>query len=181
MSNARLSKRYAKALFGLGQQDGSYVKYGDELAAFVSFYKQSADFRHAVSSPVFAMDARKKILDSVLNMGGFSQMARNFLNLLLDKDRIGSIESISEVYSRLVDEVSNISNAEIVTAMPLKKETLDRVVKTFEGLISRTIRAEVVEDPDIIGGIIVKIGDTFWDGSIRAQIEGLRESFKRGE
>jgi len=65
--------------------------------------------------------------------------------------------------------------------MPLKEETLDRVVKTFESLISRTIRAEVIEDPDIIGGIIVKIGDTFWDGSIRAQIEGLRESFRRGE
>jgi len=157
------------------------VKYGNELDAFVRFYKQSADFRHVVSSPVFAMDARKKILDAVLNKGGFSQMVRNFFNLLLDKSRIGSIESINEYYSRLTDEVSNISHVEIITAMPLKEETLDRVVKTFEELISRTIRAEVIEDPDIIGGIIVKIGDTFWDGSIRAQIEGLRESFRRGE
>lgn len=181
MSNARLSKRYAKALFNLGQQDGSYEKYGNELDAIAGFYKQNADFRLAISSPVFAMDARKKILNAVLNKGGFSQMVRNFFNLLLDKNRIGSIESINEFYSRLADEVSNISHAEIITAMPLRSETLDRVVKTFEGLISRTIRAEVIEEPDIIGGIIVRIGDTFWDGSIRAQIEGLRESFRRGE
>jgi F-type H+-transporting ATPase subunit delta len=181
LSNTRLSKRYARALFNLGQQDGSYVKYGNELDAFVRLYKQNADFRQALLSPVFAMDARKKILNAVLNRGGFSQMARNFFNLLLDKNRIGSIESINEVYSRLADDVSNISHAEIITAMPLNEETLDRVVKTFEGLISRTIRADVIEDPDIIGGIIVKIGDTFWDGSIRAQLEGLRESFIRGE
>jgi F-type H+-transporting ATPase subunit delta len=181
LSNARISKRYARAIFSLGQQDGSYVKYGHELDDFVKCYKQHADFRHALSSPVFAMDARKKILNAVLTKGGFSQMTRNFLNLLLDKNRLGSIESINEYYTRLTDEVSNISHAEIITAMPMKKETLDRVVKTFEGLISRTIRAEVTENPDIVGGIIVRIGDTFWDGSIRAQIEGLRESFRRGE
>ena len=181
MSSARLSKRYARALFNLGQQDGSYVKYGNELDSFVRLYKQTADFRHVLSSPVFALDARKNILNAVLNKGGFSQMVRNFFNLLLEKKRIGSIDSINAFYSRLADEVSNISHAEIITAMPLKQETLDKVVKTFEGLTSRTIRAEVIEDPDIIGGIIVKIGDTFWDGSIRAQIEGFRESFRRGE
>jgi F-type H+-transporting ATPase subunit delta len=181
LSNARLSKRYARALFDLGQQDGSYVQYGHELDALAGLYKDNADFRDAVTSPVFAMDAKKRILNAVLNKGGFSQIARNFFNLLLDKNRIGSINSINEYYSRLADDVSNISHAEIVTAIPLKKETLDRVVKTFEGLISRTIRAKLIQDPDIIGGIIVKIGDTYWDGSIRAQIEGLRESFRRGE
>ena len=181
MSNARLSRRYARALFTLGQEDGSYKKYGHELDAFVKCYKQNADFRYVISSPLFAMHDRKKILTSVLDRGDFSPMVRNFLNLLLDKNRMGSIESINEHYLRLADEVSNISHAQIITAMPLKEETLDRVVRTFEGLIARRIRAEVIEDPDIIGGIIVKIGDTYWDGSIRAQIEGLRESFRRGE
>jgi len=181
LSNARLSKRYARALFTLGQLDGSYVKYGHELDEFVKYYKQNADLRNVISSPVFVMDARKKILNAILNKVGFLPMVRNFLNLLLDKKRIGSIESINEYYARLADEVSNISHAEIFTAMPLKKDTLDRVVKTFEGLTSRSIRAKVIEDPDIIGGIVVKIGDTFWDGSIRAQFEGLRESFRRGE
>ena len=181
MSNAKLSKRYARALFNIGQQDESYIKYGQELDEFVKLYKQNMDFRHAVSSPVFPMDARKKILNAVLSRAGFSQMVRNFLNLLLDKNRISSIESISENYIKLTDEVSNIFHAEILTAMPLKKETLDRVVKTFEGLTSRSIRAKVIEDPDILGGIVVRIGDTFWDGSIKAQIEGLRESFRRGE
>jgi len=181
LSNARISKRYARALFSLGQQDGLYAKYGNELDAFVKLYKQNSDLSHVLSNQVFPMDARKKILNAVLNKGGFSQMVRNFLNLLLEKNRIVSIESINEFYSRLTDEVSNISHAEIITAMPMKEETMARVIKAFEVLLSRTIKAKVVKDPDIIGGIIVKIGDTFWDGSLRSQIEGLRESFRRGE
>jgi F-type H+-transporting ATPase subunit delta len=181
LSNAKLSRRYAKALFNLGQQDGAYLKYGIELNELVSCYNESADFRHVISSPIFTVEARKKILNAVLNKCGFSEMIRNFVNLLMDKNRIKYLESINECYSMLTDEASNISRAEITTAMPLKKDTLNRLVKTFEVLISRSIRAEVKEDPAIIGGIIVKIGDTFWDGSIRAQIEGLRESLRRGE
>jgi F-type H+-transporting ATPase subunit delta len=181
LSNARLSRRYARALFDLGQQDGSYLNYGKELNELVNSYMVSPDFRHAMTSPLFTVDVRKKILEAVLNKGGFSSMTRNFLNLLIDKNRIGALESINDCYLRLTDEASNISRAEITTAKPLKKETLTRVIKTFEGITSKSIRAEVKEDPAIIGGIIVKIGDKFWDGSIRAQMEGLRESLRRGE
>lgn len=179
MSNARIARRYARALFTLGRERGAYLEYGRELDEFVKYYKQNSDFRYVISSPLFAMDDRKKILNAVLDKAGFSLMTRNFFNVLLDKNRIGSIESISACYIRLADEASNIVHAQIITAMPLDKETLDRVVKTFEGLVSKTVRAEVMEDPDIIGGIIVRIGDTFWDGSIKAQIEGFRESFRR--
>jgi F-type H+-transporting ATPase subunit delta len=181
LSNERLSRRYAKALFNLGQQDGSYIKYGRDLNEFANCYKDNPDLGQAMSSPIFALDARKNILNRVLDKCGFSVMVKNFLNLLLDKKRLRSIESINEYYSRLTDEMSNISHAEIITARPLKKETLDKVVKKFEGLISKSIKPDVIEDPDIIGGIIVKIGDTYWDGSVRAQIEGLRESLRRGE
>ena len=181
MSNARLSRRYARALFDLGRQDGEYLKYGRELKEFVNSYKTSSDFKHAMSSPVFTMEVRKKILKAVLYKGGFSSMMRNFLSLLLDKNRISSLESINDCYLRLTDDASNISHAEITSAKPLKKDILNRVIRTFEGITSKSIRAEVKEDPAIIGGIIVKIGDTYWDGSIKAQIEGLRESLRRGE
>ncbi|MBN1626797.1 MAG: ATP synthase F1 subunit delta [Deltaproteobacteria bacterium] len=181
MSNSRIARRYARALFTLGKEYGAYLEYGRELDEFVKHYKQNNDFRYVISSPLFAMNDRKKILNAVLDKAGFSSMTRNFFNVLLDKNRMGSIESIIDCYSRLADEASNIVRAQIITAIPLEEETLDRVVSTFEGLISKSVRAEVIEDPDIIGGIIVRIGDTYWDGSIKAQIEGFRESFRRGE
>jgi len=179
LSNWRLSKRYAKALFSLGREGDSFNKHGQELEEFASFYRENAEFRQAVTNPVFSMEDRKKLLQAVLNLSDFSVLIGNFLRLLLEKNRIGSIEAITAHYSRLIDEASNIAHAEIVTSRPLKQRTLDDVVRSFEGLTSKKIKPHVRENPEIIGGVIVKIGDTIFDGSVRNQIEGLKESFKR--
>ena len=181
MSNLRLSKRYARALFSLGQEDGSFMKYGQELKEFTDFYRMNKDFEQAIANPIFAAEDRKKVLKIVLERSGFSDLVKNFLNLLLDKNRIGAIEAITDYYLRLTDDASNIAHAEIITAKPLKGETLQRVVKSLEGLTSKEIKPDVSEDPDLIGGIVVKIGDLVLDGSLRAQLDGLKESFKRGE
>ena len=181
MSDSRLSKRYARALFSLGQEDGSFNQYGKELEEFAEFCKKNEDFGNAVSNPIFAMEDRKRLLHIVLDRSGFSDLVKNFLNLLLDKDRIGLLEGITSYYSRLTDEALNIAHAEIITAKPLKEETLEKVLKSLKGITSKDIKPEVKEDQDLIGGIVVKIGDLVLDGSVRAQLEGLKESFKRGE
>ena len=181
MSNSRLSKRYARALFSLGQEDGMFKRYGQELEEFTDFCEESRDFGQVISNPIFDLDDRKRLLKMVLDRSDFSNLVKNFLNLLLDKNRIGAIEAITDYYARLNDEALNIAHAEITTARPLKKETLDKVLESLKRLISKDIKSEIREDPGLIGGIVVKIGDLVLDGSIRAQLEGLKESFKRGE
>ncbi len=84
------------------------------------------------------------------------------------------IGKIVEYYSRLTDEMSNIARAEIVTARPLKEETLEKIERSLEDLISKEIRSEVRENQELIGGIVVKIGDLVLDGSVKAQLEGLK-------
>ena len=70
---------------------------------------------------------------------------------------------------------------EITSARPLKEEALEKIERSLEELTSKKIKSDVREDRDLIGGVVVKIGDLVLDGSIRAQLEGLKESFKRGE
>ena len=134
-----------------------------------------------ISNRVFSVEDRKKILQAVLDKSDFSGIVKNFLNLLLDKERIGAVEAISDHYGMLTDEALNIAKADIVTAKPLKDEALDKLNKSLEELTSKTIRSNVKEDPNLVGGVLVKIGDLVLDGSIKAQLEGLKESFKRGE
>ena len=177
MIGSKVSKRYAKALFSLGQEDGNFEQYGQELSDFEAFFQDNADFRQVIVNPVFALEDRRKVLQIVLDKSNFSGVVKNFLNLLLDKDRIGAIEAITGYYARLTDEVSGIARAEIVTARPLKEEALGRIEKSLEGLTSKKIKPEVREDKDLIGGIVVKIGDLVLDGSVKAQLEGLKESF----
>ena len=181
MSNSRLSKRYARALFSLGQEDGSFNQYGRELDEFAVLFKENSDFRQVIGNPIFDSEDRKKLLDFVLERSGFSVLVKNFLNLLLDKQRIGAIETINKHYAMLTDEASNIAHADIITAKPLKEKTLEQVIKSLEGLTSKKIKPDVKESPELIGGIVVKIGDLVLDGSVKAQLEGLKESFKRGE
>jgi F-type H+-transporting ATPase subunit delta len=179
---SKVSKRYAKALFSLGQEDGHFGEYGQNLFEFAQFFQDNEDFRKVVSNPIFALEDRRKILEVVLERSDFSDLMKNFLNLLLDKNRIDSIEAIAEVYSTLTDEVSGVARAEILTAMPLKDEVLERIEKSLEGLTAKQIKSKVREDKGLIGGIVVRIGDLVLDGSVRAQLEGLKESFQlRGE
>lgn len=181
MSDSRISKRYAGALFSLGQEDGSFATYGRELEEFKDFFLKNADFGNAVSNPIYKLEERKNVLKFVLGKSNFSKHVKNFLNLLLDKNRIDSIEAIADKYAMLTDEVSNIAHAEIITARPLQDKTLQKVVDSLKEMTSKDIKSEVKEDPELIGGIVVKIGDLVLDGSVKAQLEGLKESFRRGE
>ena len=177
MIGSKVSKRYAKALFSLGQDDGNFEQYGEELSDFETFYRDNEDFRQVIVNPVFAVEDRRKVLQVVLDKSNFSGVVKNFLNLLLDKNRIGAIEAITAYYSLLTDDVSGIARAEIITARPLKEEALAKIERSLEGLTSKKIKPEVIEDKDLIGGIVVKIGDLVLDGSVKAQLEGLKESF----
>ena len=181
MIASKVSKRYAKALFSLGLEDGNFELYGRDLTEFSRFCQDNEDFQKAIANPIFPLEDRKKILHFVLEKSGFSVVVKNFLNLLLDKNRIGAIESVTDYYSKLTDEVSDIARAEIITARPLREDALGRIERSLESLTSKKIKSEVAEDQSLIGGVVVKIGDLVLDGSVKAQLEGLKESLKRGE
>ena len=153
MIGSKVSKRYAKALFSLGQEDGNFELYGRELFEFVRFFRDNEDFRKVMSNPIFALEDRKKILEIVLDKSNFSGLMKNFLHLLLDKNRMEAIENIADHYSGLTDAVSGIARAEIITAMPLKKESLEGIEESLERMTSRKIKTEIREDKDLIGKV----------------------------
>ncbi|MBU2499056.1 MAG: ATP synthase F1 subunit delta [Proteobacteria bacterium] len=176
-----MTKRYAKALLSLGREDGQFRQYGEGLADFSRFCQDNKEFMQVISNQVFPAEARKKILNAALERSGYSGTIKNFLSLLVDKNRIGVVKEISEYYERLTDEISNIARAEVITPRPLKEEAYTRLQKVLEGLTSKKINIVAKDDEHLIGGMVVKIGDLVLDGSIKAQLKGLKESLKRGE
>ncbi|MBW1902594.1 MAG: ATP synthase F1 subunit delta [Deltaproteobacteria bacterium] len=181
MIDSKMSRRYARALLSLGQEEGQYAEYGQNLQEFADFCSANDEFFRVVSNQIFAIDDRKKIVETVLEKSSFSHMVKNFLRLLLDKNRIGLIKDITDHYSKLTDEISNITRAEVITARPLKEDAVDRLVQALKALTSKDVEIEVSEDASIMGGLIVKAGGLVLDGSVKTQLEGLRESLKRGE
>ncbi len=181
MSNSKISKRYAKALLSLGQEDGKYAEYGQNLQEFTDFCSANDEFFRVISNQIFDSGDRKKIMNSILQDSVFSKIVKNFLQLLLDKNRIGVVDEITDHYTRFTDELSNITRAEVITAKPLKGDARERLVEALKALTSKEVEIDVREDSSIMGGLIVKTGDLVLDGSVKTQLEGLRESLKRGE
>jgi F-type H+-transporting ATPase subunit delta len=176
-----ISKRYAKALLGIGQEDGKYEAYGNSLKDFVGFCGTNDEFFRVVANQIFSVEERKRVLDLVLGGSGFAPIIQNFLRLLLDKNRIGAVKEISEHYGKLTDNLTGITRAQVMTAWPMKDQTVLKIKKALEGISTGEVKIEVKDDAALIGGIVVKIGDLVLDGSVRAQLEGLKESLKRGE
>ncbi len=180
MRSSKVAKRYAKALLSLGQEDGLYKDYGKDLREFSDFCGANTEFHQVISNAVFPAEDRKAILHIILEKSGFTDTVRNFLYLVLDKNRVGAIREIAGYYERLEDDLGGVARAEIIVPQPLKEETWDRLKRALGELTSKDVRIDVKEDPTLIGGAVIKIGDLVLDGSIKAQLEGLKESLKRG-
>lgn len=181
MIGSKVSKRYAKALLSLGQEDGNFETYGRDLKDFSLFCEDHKEVIDVIANQVFPLEDRRKILDVLLEKSRYSDVVKHFLNLLLDKNRMGAIHQITDHYERLTDEISNIARAEIVTPRPLREEAQKSLERVLGELTSKTIKVDVKEDEHLIGGLVVKIGDLVFDGSVKAQLERFNESLKRGE
>ena len=103
-------------------------------------------------------------------------MVANLLQLMFDKHRLGALDGVAQSYQQFVDEVENVTRAKVKTAIFLDEATQDRLRQTLEKLTGSTVVMEVEEDPAIIGGLVAKVGDLVLDGSVRTQINSLKES-----
>jgi len=179
--NLIIARRYAKALLTIGKEDGRYKEYGEELNAFAQLLEREPDLKNAIVNPIYSKDDRRGVLLRVTELIKLSPMVSNFVKLLFDKRRIDAILGISQVYQQLVDQLENISRAQVKIAVPLEEATLSRIRETLEKITGNTVVMEVEEEPAIIGGIIARAGDLILDGSVRTQLQSLTESLKRSE
>jgi F-type H+-transporting ATPase subunit delta len=106
---------------------------------------------------------------------------KSFLLLLFDKGRISFIGPINDFYKKLADELNGIGRASVISATELSEQTVERIQAALSKKTNLDIVLQVEKDPELIGGIVTKIGDLVWDGSIKTQLSNLKETLKRGE
>jgi F-type H+-transporting ATPase subunit delta len=179
--NLSIARRYAKALLSIGKEDGRFKEYGEELNAFAFLLEREQELKNAITNPIYPRDSRQQVLHKILEMVNLSAIVTNFLNLLFDKQRLDGVMLISEVYQQFVDQLENVSRAQVMTAAPLSGDIVDRIRQALEKITGGTVVMDLKENPDMIGGIVAKVGDLILDGSVRTQLQSLRETLIRGE
>jgi len=181
VKNMAIARRYAKALLLIGKEDGKAETYREELAGFVALVKKEQNLERAIVNPLYDGEGRRKVLAAVIEKLGMSQVMNSFLMLLFDKGRISFLPYINEFYQKLADELKGIARASLVSATKLPDNTIEKIKEALSKKTGKEVVLEVEQDPELIGGIVTRIGDLILDGSIRTQLVTMRESLKRGE
>jgi len=181
VKNLAIARRYAKALLLIGKEDGKTDIYREELNAFSELMKREGELSQALTNPLYGTEARKKVLDAVLEKLSLSKMMNAFLLLLFEKNRVGFLVNINDFYQKLADELKGVARASLVSATELSSETIEKIRSSLSKKTGKDIILECGQDASLIGGIVTKIGDLVLDGSIKTQLLNMRESLKRGE
>jgi len=181
MKNLAVSRRYAKALILIGQEDGLAEHYNLELDSIVTLFDTQGDFEKALTNPLYNKNDRKKVLEAVLTATDLSAIMKSFLILLFDKGRIGFLREIASYYKDLADELKGVVKASIISATELSSEAIDKIKEALSKKTGKNIVLNVEQDPNLIGGVVTKLGDLVLDGSVKTQLINMRETLKKGE
>ncbi len=174
MISSNIAKRYARAFFAIAAEEKLYEEFSRELARFSIVLKENQNLSEFLANPVFDQPDKKAVLESILTKIAVSPLTANFLKLLVDKRRIGILPDIEGSYRELMDNALKRVRVSVTTAFPLTGELSTRLRARLEELTGREVELHVIEDPTLLGGIVVRVGDTLYDGSIRTQLNNMR-------
>ena len=181
MKQTILAKRYAKALFAIGKEDGTYEAYSEALKAVAGLFETIPEVEDALTNPLYPVDVREKAMASIIQSMDADKVMGNFLNLLVEKKRVVILPEIAEEFQIMVDEDQNICHGTVISAVELNSELQSKIQATLENITGKKVELTASVDPSIIGGMTAKVGDLVLDGSIRTQLASLKGSIKGRE
>ncbi|PLX48565.1 MAG: F0F1 ATP synthase subunit delta [Desulfobulbaceae bacterium] len=181
MKNAVLAKRYAKALFAVGKEEDALDEYATALGEFAAMVADNPELADALANPMYPLDAREGVMREIVKATGVSAIMGNFLNLLVEKRRADILGDVAEMFQSLVDDENNTCQGVVISATELSADLQAKVQETLEKITGKRVTVTTKVDESIIGGMIAKVGDLVMDGSIKTQLEDLKESIKGSE
>jgi F-type H+-transporting ATPase subunit delta len=174
-----VARRYARALFSLGLEEARHEVYGEELEAVVGALDQSREVGAVLRNPGYSQEQRHAAVNALAKAVSLSPTLVSFLRLLVDRQRSGDIAAIARAYRSMVDQQVGRVRATITAAAPLSNDEVERLREAIARMTGRTIILDSRTDPSIIGGVVTQVGATLFDGSLRTQLERMREELKR--
>ncbi len=180
MRGGRAAHRYAKALFGLAEDEHRQRDVRVELGNLESLFEGSRELRDALLTPRHPASERKAALGEISDRISISLLVRNFLSYLIDQRRLIDFQAITEAYGEFADNAEGLLTAEVISASPLDDRRLDRLRRALSERTGRDVRLEIQVNPALIGGAIAKVGDLVFDGSLRTQLGQLRANLTKG-
>jgi F-type H+-transporting ATPase subunit delta len=143
-----------------------------QIAALV---EQSKDLREVWDNPSISPEQKRAVLDAIVQRAGISRPVRNFIAILIDKRRTRFLPEIAKQFAEDLNQRLGIAQAEITTARELSPQERTELEADLSRVTGKTIRANYEQDANILGGAIARVGSTVYDGSVKGQLERIRQ------
>jgi F-type H+-transporting ATPase subunit delta len=178
MIEGKLSRRYAAALFQLASQSGQAERVGAELDRFLQLHN-STPLAGVLTNPAFEVENRKKIAIQVAGRLQLSRLAITFLSLLIDRDRLGHLDSILVFYHRLEDQAAGRVKALVIAASSLGADALRKLREASAKLSGKEVLLTEEVEPALLSGVVLHLEGKIYDGSARTQLDKMRKQIEQ--
>lgn len=179
MKNRTIARRYAQGLFLLAREHDLLDRLQEELATIVATLDQAPALRATLEHPQVPAPRKIELIEGTFGER-LSPYALKFLRLLVRKRREPYLGLIADEFQRIHDEARGIRHARVVSAVELPAELLERTAAELSRALGLDVRVDAEIDPDVIGGLVVQIGDRRIDASLRGQLRALHERIAAG-
>ena len=180
MSVETIARRYATALADVVEKSGDAETIRGELRGWEKLIGENSDLQSAFSNPTIPHANKEKVLESLLERTKPSRTAANFLRILLKNGRLTELAQINERFAAELEERSGIVSAQIVSARELPEGERAELRSNLEKLTGKKVNINFNIDTDLIGGVVTRLGSTVYDGSVKTQLENLKEELING-
>jgi F-type H+-transporting ATPase subunit delta len=170
-----VANRYARALADVVGPQGDYRAIQRELGDFADAYRKSAELREVFETPAVTLDAKIKVLDVILARVGASRHTSNFLRVLVSHFRMNLLEEILSAFGRIVNDRMGIVEVNVFSASELSEESRRGLRARFEQVTRKQVAMDFQLQERLLGGILAQIRSTVYDGSVRGQLDRIRE------
>jgi F-type H+-transporting ATPase subunit delta len=175
MSVETVARRYATALADVVTKSGGTEIVRSELKAWENMMTANADLNTVFANPAIQHANKEKVLESLLEKAKPSKTTANFLRILLRNNRLTELAEINAKFASVLDERSNVVTAEVISARPLSEAEKAEFQANISKMTGKRVNLNFNINETIIGGVVTRVGSTVYDGSVKTQLENLKQ------
>lgn len=176
MISLTVARKYAKALLEIGRREKSSEALGKDLDRLAELFQAHKELRGVLFSPFYPAPQRKAISQRIGESLGLSPAILDFLKLLIERNRMDHFPAIVKSYRELLDEDFQRLRATLLFPLTVPSTLMAEIQKELESATGKQVILTTQEDPSLIGGVVTKIGNVIYDGSLRTQLLKAKEN-----
>ena len=175
---ANAAGRYATALFELAKTSDAVSAIEADMSAFSAMLSESSELVEALASPLFPAEEKNGVLGALSDKAGFQDMTTNAFGVAVANGRAGDLGEMAAAFLAMAAADRGVVTAEVQTAAELTKKQTEALAASLKGAFGRDIEVRTEVRPELLGGLIVKVGSRMFDSSLRTKLDGMKNAMK---